>query len=404
MKQINIGLIGFGCVGQGLYDVFQHSLRNIGIIHRICVKHREKTRPLPLEYFTFSVDDILTDPKIDTVVEVIDDAEEAYRIAQKALRQGKNLVTANKQMLAFHLRELHDLALKTGSSLLYEASACGSIPIIRLLEEYYDTEPLRYIGGVFNGTTNYILTRTCLEGLDYAEALSEAQRYGFAESDPTSDVEGWDPTYKLVILALHAFGIYLDPLEVPRLGITTLSQVDKEFAQKNHYRLRLLAGCSSEVEHTYYYFVLPALVSSDSLLYETNYEYNGVFIEGQFTSEQFLRGKGAGAHPTGSAVLSDLSALRYDYRYEIKKRMEASWAPHQEKMLRLYLRWSREDSPWIEAYPIHWEERCQNATTQWGIGWVGYAHLAQLCQQVRLQEGFLALMEEPWRQPNRPAI
>mgnify|MGYP001036226040 CR=1 FL=1 len=402
MKQINIGLIGFGCVGQGLYEVFQHSLRNIGIIHRICVKNKEKPRSLPLNYFTFNVNDILTDPKIDTVVEAIDDAEEAYRIAQRALHEGKNLVTANKQMLALHLKELHDLALRKGKSLLYEASACGSIPIIRLLEEYYDTEPLRYIGGVFNGTTNYILTRTCLEGLDYSEALNEAQRYGFAESDPTSDVDGWDPTYKLVILVLHAFGIYLNPHEVPRLGITTLRQVDRTFAEKNRYRLRLLAGCCSEIENTYYYFVLPVLVSSKSLLYEMNYEYNGIFVEGQFTSQQFLRGKGAGAHPTGSALLSDLSALVYDYRYELKKRTTNLWSSHREKMLRVYLRWHRAN-PWAELCPVRWEEKQGNATEEWGIGWVRYEHLGQLSQQARQQEGFLALVEEPWHQPAPPS-
>ncbi len=403
MKQINIGLVGFGCVGQGLYEVFQHSLRNIGIIHRICVKHKEKPRPLPLDYFTFNVNDILTDPKIDTVVEVIDDAEEAYRIAQRALHEGKNLVTANKQMLAFHFKELHDMALRKGKSLLYEASACGSIPIIRLLEEYYDTEPLRYIGGVFNGTTNYILTRTCLEGLDYSEALNEAQRYGFAESDPTSDVEGWDPTYKLVILALHAFGIYLNPYEIPRLGITTLRQVDRIFAEQNRYRLRLLAGCCSEIENTYYYFVLPALVTSNSLLYDTNYEYNGIFIEGQFTSQQFLRGKGAGAHPTGSALLSDLSALIYDYRYELKKRTASPWSPHREKMLRVYLRWHRTD-PWADNYPVRWEEKGRKASEEWGIGWVRYEYLGHLSQQARQHEGFLALVEEPWHQPAPPSL
>lgn len=148
MKKLSIGLFGFGCVGQGLYDVLSQSLHEIGTIKKICVKNKNKNRPIPMENFTFNKYDIINDPSIDTVVELINDYKEAYSIAIEAIKNGKNVVTANKKMLAYHLKDLQEQAIKNNVSLLYEASACGSIPIIRLLEEYYDNEPLKYIGGI----------------------------------------------------------------------------------------------------------------------------------------------------------------------------------------------------------------------------------------------------------------
>jgi len=398
MKTLNIGLFGFGCVGQGLYDVFTHSLHSVGKIRRICVKHREKPRSIPMEFFTFEKNNILEDPEIDTVVELIDDAEEAYRIVKQAIQNKKNVVTANKKMLAWYLSELQQEAVKNGVSLLYEASACGSIPIIRLLEEYYDNEPLQYIGGIFNGTTNYILTRTVEAGLSYEEALKEAREKGFAESNPESDVEAWDPVYKCVILAFHALGIHLDFRSIPRLGITTLLQKDTAKAAALKKRIRLVAYAGLSENGKYTAMVLPAWVDSSSPLYDTQYEYNGVVTEGRFTSRQFLKGKGAGGHPTGSAVLSDISALKYGYRYEYKKFIkETKPEPDNDKLFRVYIRLNREDT-FLRKFIFRWEEITCDREHISGIGWISYARLCELVPVLRKENGFLALVGEPWNQ------
>jgi homoserine dehydrogenase len=394
MKTLNIGLFGFGCVGQGLYDVLNQSLNDIGSIKKICVKHREKKRTLPAEYFTYDKFDILNDDEVDTVVELIDDYEEAYRIVKSALEKGKNVVTANKKMLAHHLPELQELSVSKGVSILYEASACGSIPIIRLLEEYFDNEPLQYIGGIFNGTTNYILTQTSLYGAGYKQALKEAQEKGFAESNPANDVEGWDALFKTTILAYHALGVILDFNEVPRLGITTLSAKETEFAARREFRIRLLAyaGLSDE---GYTAFVLPVFVNEQSPLFDVNHEYNAVVTEGKFTSRQFLKGKGAGGHPTGSAVLSDLSALRYDYKYEFKKKNVNTLPEDGSYLLRVYLRTSV-DSVYAESFLEDKEEVLLDRKNKIIIGYIRYDELKKILPIIREMQDFLALIGEPY--------
>lgn len=394
MKTLNIGLFGFGCVGQGLYEVLNQSLNDIGRIKRICVKHRDKKRSLPESYFTYDKSDILYDEEIDTVVELIDDYEEAYRIVKTALENKKNVVTANKKMLAHHLPELQELSQQKNVSFLYEASACGSIPIIRLLEEYFDNEPLQYIGGIFNGTTNYILTQTSLNGVSYKQALKEAQEKGFAESNPANDVEGWDALFKTTILAYHALGLVLDFKEIPRLGITNLSEKETEFALQLNLRVRLLAFARQSFKG-YVAFVLPVFVNSESPLYDVNYEYNAVVTEGKFTSRQLLKGKGAGGHPTGSAVLSDLSALRYGYKYEFKKKNFNSNKTDNDFLLRIYVRTSV-DSIYADVFFEEREEVLQDKKNKIIIGLIRYDELKKLYRIIQEKQDFLALMGEPY--------
>ncbi|MBE0674994.1 MAG: homoserine dehydrogenase, partial [Bacteroidales bacterium] len=217
-EELRIGLFGYGCVGQGLHDVLRSSGFRAEIV-KICVKDRSKPRRLPMEMFTFDGDEILNDPTINLVVELTNDPAEAYRIVTTAMRNGKNVVTAGKTMVSAHLPELISLQEQYGVSLLYEASACASIPVIRNLEEYYDNELLHAVEGIFNGSTNYILTRMQGGKKSYAEALDEARVNGFAEADPRLDVEGWDAKYKLCIITGHAYGIFPDPAEVFHLGI-----------------------------------------------------------------------------------------------------------------------------------------------------------------------------------------
>ena len=319
MNKLTIGMFGFGCVGQGLYHTLLHSTGFTTHIKKIVVKTQGKKREAPAALFSYNKEDILNDGDINVVVELIDDAEEAFVIVKSALQRGKHVITANKKMVALHLKELLQLQEANNVSLLYEGAVCGSIPIIRTLEEYFDNEPLHKVSGIFNGTTNYILTKTLQEGMDYNEALSQAQAKGFAETDPTSDVEGFDVMYKTIIVALQSFGVLLDSNALVRTGITNIKTKDVEFATSQQKVIKLLANVVKQNDGKVAAFILPALVAHQHALAKVDNEFNGVLVEGEFSGTQFFMGRGAGSYPTGAAVLSDVSALSYGYRYAFKK-------------------------------------------------------------------------------------
>ena len=317
-KNISIGLFGFGCVGQGLYDVLNHSEGLKATISKICVKDKNKKRSIDASVFTFDRNEILKGNNLNVIVELIDNSEEAFSIVKDAMNNGVNVVTANKKMLAEHFRELFELQEKNNVSLLYEGSAGGSIPIIRNLEEYYDNELLSSVKGILNGTCNYILTRMELEKRDYKDVLEDAKTSGFAETDPWLDVAGFDTKFKTLLLTIHAFGIVLNPDDIFNTGIQNISYADILYAKQRGLRIKMLA-VSHKIGDKFRVYALPHFISSDSELFNVNYEYNAVEVEGAYSCKQTFVGKGAGSHPTGSAVLSDISALRYDYKYGYRK-------------------------------------------------------------------------------------
>ena len=342
-KELRIGLFGYGCVGRGLHDVLENSRGIKAEIVRICVKDRSKERRLPMSFFTFDKNDILNDSSINLVVELINDPGEAFAIVKQAMESGKSVVTANKVMVATHLEELVRLQQENKVALLYEASAGASIPIIRNLEEYYDNELLHSLRGILNGTTNYILTLMHNEGKDFAKALQEAQDKGFAEKDPGLDVDGWDAKYKLCIITAHAYGLFLDPDEVFHYGIGNISGYDIQYAKEKGYKIKLVPYVGKTGEDTITGFVLPRFVSPDKYLYNVDHENNGVITEAAFAEKQFFAGKGAGGHPTGSAVLSDISANSYGYRYEYKKNMQGTVRKFTlDHKIEIYLRYHDE--------------------------------------------------------------
>ena len=343
MTKLKIGLFGFGCVGQGLYDVLGKSKGFKADIVKIGVKNKNKHRSIDTNFFTYDKFEILNNPEINVIVELIDDADEAYNIVSYALKRGKHVVTANKKMVATHLKELVALQHKHNVSLLYEASSCGSIPIIRTLEEYYDNEQLNSVSGIFNGTSNYILTKTIFENLSYADALKQAQELGFAETDPTNDVAGFDAKYKAIIIAAHAFGLLAKPNDVLNVGIETLSTDDVVFAKEKQLKLKLIPTIKRHKDGSVSVFVLPQFVNSTNYLFNVENEFNGVTVEGLFSGKQFLSGKGAGGHPTGSAVLSDISALSYGYRYEYKiQHQNTNVKLNNDVLVKIYLRYNEE--------------------------------------------------------------
>lgn len=393
-NNLKIGLFGFGCVGQGLYHVLNNSTGFKASIECIVVKDKTKERPLAKELISYDKQDILDNEDISVVVELIDDAKEAFDIVSEAMRRGKHVVTANKKMLAEHLQELFELQLAHKVSLLYEASACGSIPIIRTLEEYFDNEDLKRVSGIFNGTTNYVLTQTIREKLSYPTALQQAQDKGFAESDPTNDVEGYDPKYKAVILALHAFGKIIRPENILNLGITTLSEDDVRFASEKGYKIKLMPVIERMGQKSFCIFVAPRFISRDNQLYNVDHEFNGVIVEGLFSGEQFLQGRGAGSLPTGAAVLSDISALSYGYRYEFKKSGQARHIEFTNDVyVDIYLRYN--DKKTLEYFT--WNRIDQHfLSEQYGyvIGSIDLKQLLEKRQYILDNKLFISLVSE----------
>lgn len=319
-KKLTIGLIGFGCVGSGLYEVLNQSKLIDATIKTIVVKDRNKKRSISEEHFSYEIDEILNDPEINLVVELINDSESALEYVKSALIRGKDVVTANKKLIAEHLPELLTLSEEHDASLLYEAAVAGSIPIIRNLEEYYNNDSLSSLQGIVNGTTNYILTKAN-DGMDYETALQQAQDLGFAELNPTLDVDGFDSKFKLAILLKHTFGIAVHPTEILNIGIRNIQPEDVKFALEKGYRIKLISH-AEKIGDTVIGFVAPHFITADHFAYEVNNEFNAVIVEGLFSDKQLFIGKGAGSYPTASAVLSDISALKFNYKYEYRKSEE----------------------------------------------------------------------------------
>jgi len=392
-KKLNIGLFGFGVVGQGLYDIIKTKNLNLEIV-KIAIKDASKKRSLPAELFTTDREELLNNPEINTIVELINDTEAAFEIVSRALSSGKNVVSASKKMIALHLDELIELQNKYGTSLLYEGSVCGSIPIIRNLEEYYDNELLHSVSGIFNGSSNYILSKGFNEGLSYDMALQQAQDLGFAETDPTSDVGGFDAKYKLVIAAAHAYGVIVKPDEVFNLGIQNLAPHDLQYAREKNLKIKLVPVAKELDDRHVALFVLPKFVNEKEFLYNVEYEYNGVIVQAAFADQQFFFGKGAGGHPTGSAVLSDIAALRYDYQYEYKKAKARNGLNFTNNIeLNVYLRY--EDEALVEALDfIHIHERYLSGNYKFVIGKVNLQKLVDNQHLIASTRAFVAFADQ----------
>jgi homoserine dehydrogenase len=322
-RKLTIGLFGFGVVGEGIYQVLKQTRSFNACIKKICIKHADKKREISESIFTTDADEILSDPEINVVVELTNDPEAAYHIVTTAMKNGKSVVSANKKLIAEHLPELIFLQKKYEVSFLYEAAVCASIPVIRNLEEYYDNDMMQGICGIVNGSTNYILTKMLDDSVSYYDALQEAQLLGFAETDPSLDVEGKDAVNKISILLTHAFGVMVHPDKILCKGITGINHYDSVYAAQNNYKIKLIAQAGKLSGNKLASFVLPQFVTPESQLFNVNKEFNGVVIESVFSDKQFLYGKGAGRFPTASAVLSDLSALRYNYKYEYRRSQSA---------------------------------------------------------------------------------
>jgi homoserine dehydrogenase len=317
MKPINIGIMGFGTVGAGVVRLLleQRELlsRRLGcdlVLARVADPDLERPRPvsLPPELLTPRASDILDDPEIDIVVELIGGLEAARDYTLAAIARGKHVVTANKALLAHHGNDLLAAAAAQGVEIAFEAAVCGGIPIILALRQGLAANRIQELFGILNGTCNYILTQMSQHGMSYAQALAEAQAAGYAEADPTLDVEGIDTAHKLTILMSLAYGARLDFEGIAVEGISRLDPLDLQFAREFGYRLKLLA-ITRDDGHRVEARVHPTLVPKGHMLSQVTGAMNAVYLTGDAAGPILLYGQGAGMMPTASAVVSDILDL-----------------------------------------------------------------------------------------------
>lgn len=392
MSKIKIGLFGFGVVGQGIFEVVRKSKNANAEIVRICVRDPHKPRKVEVDasYFTTSLGEILDDPGINLIVEVIDDAAAAYHIVKSALLRGIPVVSGNKTMLAHHLPELIEIQKTRNVALLYDASSCGSIPVIRNLEEYYDNDLLLEVKGILNGSSNYILSRVFDHKDSYANALAQAQALGFAESDPSFDIGGYDSLFKLVIITVHALGTYVAPERIFTYGISTIHESDIQYAREKSVKIKLVAQVVKVSDEHFTMFVMPEFVTPDKYIYSVDDEYNGVVIRGECYDRQFMFGKGAGSLPTASSILSDIMARLHDYRYEYKKLKYLHKPDYTTDIpLKVYVRYTDTDVHGILKFTkIH--EQYTSEQSNYVIGEILLSELLAKRPQLSGQDVFLA--------------
>ena len=388
-KKLNIGLFGFGTVGSGLYDVLKRIGSKNVEIKRICVRDLSKQRNVEAE-FTNNADDIFNDPDINFIVELIDDADAAYTIVKRALQMSLPVVSGNKKMLAHHIEELIELQARYNVALLYDASACASIPVIRNLEEYYDNDLLTSVKGILNGSSNFILSKIFNEKMSYADALKLAQDLVFAESNPTLDIDGWDSLFKLIIITIHAFGLYVAPEEIFTYGISNMNDDDIRFANEKERRFKLVAHVEKIQGNKLIMSVMPQLISRNKYIYSVEDEFNGVVIKGLFYDKQFMFGRGAGGYPTGSAVLSDITACLYDYKYEYKKRNDSQLPTYTtDHSFRVYYRYS----DYADLDLVKFESVSENYISdeyKYVVGKVSLRELHKIQDELRRRNVFIA--------------
>jgi len=346
--QVNLGMVGGGTVGSGVVNALQ---RNGGLmasrtgvrvrLARVAVKAFDEPRPYPIprELMTTDWKAVVNDPEIQMVAELVGGTTLARTIVLSALEQGKPVITANKALLSAHGEELFAAAAKNGTNLYYEASVCGGIPIIKTLREGFVGNRITHLYGIVNGTCNYILTRMKLEGADFADVLKDAQAQGYAEAEPSLDVDGYDAQHKIGILASLAHGFWVNPRHVHVEGIRQITRADIQFAQQLGYTIKLLgiikasassmpSGRGRDAGTRIQVSVYPTLIPNAHVLASVNHVFNAVFVRGDVVGDTLFYGRGAGKDATASAVLSDLADGALDLKFGTKHRVPP-FVPHE---------------------------------------------------------------------------
>lgn len=309
---INIAVLGYGTVGSGVVEVINTNQDSINrrAGDEIRIKYVLDLRDFPgdpvQEVLVHDYETIVNDPKVDIVVEVMGGLEPAHTFVKRALEAGKSVATSNKALVAKFGPELMDIARNKNINFLFEASCGGGIPIIRALNQSLTADQIDEVTGILNGTTNYMLTKMDMEGSRFESVLMEAQEKGYAEADPTADVEGYDACRKIAILSSLAYGKFLNYEKIHTEGITRITPEDMEYARVMGMSIKLLATSRKLSEDSYYAVVAPFLVGKNNPLYSVNDVYNGIFVHGNVLGDAMFYGSGAGKLPTASAVVADV--------------------------------------------------------------------------------------------------
>lgn len=367
MKKIKVGLIGFGTVGSGTAEVLIEQAANLqkktGVAIVLSRVADINTKSLPEKFndtiLSQDANDIFSDPEIDIVIELIGGLEPARTFMLKAIAAGKHVVSANKALLSIHGREIFEAAARQGVEVGFEASVGGGIPVIKSLKEGLVANEIKSIMGILNGTANYILSQMTDHGLAFDEVLKDAQEKGYAEADPTYDVEGIDTAHKLVILMTMAYGINISLEDVNTEGISIIKPIDISFARQFGYRLKLLAISTNHGDHVEAR-VHPTMVPENHLLASINGAYNGIHFNGDMVGNILLYGMGAGMMPTGSAVVADVVDIaRNIVNGSVNRVPSLSYQPEEMRDCRItpmsdltgpyYFRISAQDSPGVLA-------------------------------------------------------
>lgn len=309
---INIAVLGYGTVGSGVVEVINTNQDSINrrAGDEIRIKYVLDLRDFPgdpvQEVLVHDYETIINDPEVDIVVEVMGGLEPAHTFVKRALEAGKSVATSNKALVAKFGPELMDIARNKNINFLFEASCGGGIPIIRALNQSLTADQIDEVTGILNGTTNYMLTKMDMEGSRFESVLKEAQEKGYAEADPTADVEGYDACRKIAILSSLAYGKFLNYEKIHTEGITRITPEDMEYARVMGMSIKLLATSRKLSEDSYYAVVAPFLVGKNNPLYSVNDVYNGIFVHGNVLGDAMFYGSGAGKLPTASAVVADV--------------------------------------------------------------------------------------------------
>ena len=314
MEKIKLGLIGLGTVGTGVYKSVQN-FENLEIV-KIAVRNINKPRSVevPQDKLTDNPYDVVNDPTIDVVVELMGGVEPAWDYIKTALENGKHIVTANKELLAKKGEELFNLSEKHNCVVLYEAAIAGGIPLIMPIKTILAGNKINKVQAILNGTTNYILTKMDTDGASYEDVLKEAQELGYAETDPTGDVEGFDAAYKITTLATIAFNSRIKFENVYREGITKIRKEDMQRANELGYKIKLVASASIDENNNADVRVHPVLVPKSAMLAHINYVTNAVAISGNPIGDILLSGPGAGESPTTSSVMGDILSIAREWK------------------------------------------------------------------------------------------
>lgn len=315
-RHVGVGLAGFGTVGAGVY---KNLVRNGGLmaqrlgvefdVHKVAVRSLDKPRDVavPEGLLTTNLDELLADDRIEVVVELMGGIDGPLAFVTQAIQRGKIVVTGNKALLAEHGAEIFRLAREKRVPVFYEAAVAGGIPIIKAVREAFVGNRFETIHGILNGTSNYILTRMTGEGLDFGPVLADAQKLGYAEADPTLDVNGWDAAHKAIILASLAYGFWVQPSDVLVAGIDSITAADISFADELGYRIKLLATIRAGADGRIEVRVVPTLIPKSHVLASVNGVFNAVSVRGDVVGDALFYGRGAGQDPTSSSVLADLA-------------------------------------------------------------------------------------------------